>query len=243
MRKKVYSLLAALTIWGAISANVQAKEIVVKKGDTLWAISRNNGISVQDIKALNGLSSDLIHPNDQLNVTLSKKYIVQSGDTLWGIARTNGTTVNNLKRWNQLNSDLIRPGLQLVIYPNTAEPSTITAKAPVKTAVKSAETQVPAEKSSKTITVTATAYTASCEGCSGITKTGVDLNANPNAKVIAVDPNVIPLGSKVYVEGHGYATAADTGGAIKGNRIDVFIPDQKSAMEFGRKQVKVTIIN
>ena len=78
-------------------------------------------------------------------------------------------------------------------------------------------------ESGREIFVTATAYTASCSGCSGTTATGINLHANPNAKVIAVDPNVIPLGSKVFVEGYGYAIAADTGGAIKGNKIDVFI--------------------
>ena len=97
--------------------------------------------------------------------------------------------------------------------------------------------------SSKDITVKATAYTASCEGCSGITATGINIKANPNEKVIAVDPSVIPLGSKVYVEGYGEATAADTGGAIKGNRIDVFIPSEQDAINFGVKQLKVTILN
>ncbi|WP_253896132.1 3D domain-containing protein [Solibacillus sp. R5-41] len=89
----------------------------------------------------------------------------------------------------------------------------------------------------------ASAYTASCEGCSGITSTGINLKANPNAKVISVDPTVIPLGSKVYVEGYGEAIAGDTGGAIKGNRIDVFIPSQQDAINFGVKQLKVTILN
>ena len=71
----------------------------------------------------------------------------------------------------------------------------------------------------------------------------MNLKSNPNQKVIAVDPSVIPLGSKVYVEGYGYATAADIGGAIKGHKIDVFIPKQSDALKWGRKQVKVTIIN
>lgn len=72
--------------------------------------------------------------------------------------------------------------------------------------------------------VSSTAYTASCNGCSGKTATGIDLHANPGAKIIAVDPSVIPLGTKVYVEGYGYAIAADTGTRIKGNKIDVFLP-------------------
>ncbi|AII28083.1 L-alanyl-D-glutamate peptidase [Bacillus phage Bobb] len=95
----------------------------------------------------------------------------------------------------------------------------------------------------RSLQVVATAYTAYCYGCSGITATGVDLRSNPNQKVIAVDPNVIPLGSTVYVEGYGQAIAADTGGAIKGNRIDIFMPSQADALQFGRKTVNVTVQN
>lgn len=91
--------------------------------------------------------------------------------------------------------------------------------------------------------VSATAYTASCTGCSGITATGINLMANPGLKVIAVDPRVIPLGSKVWVEGYGNAIAGDTGGAIKGNKIDLFMPNRSDAIAFGRKQVKIKILN
>jgi len=90
--------------------------------------------------------------------------------------------------------------------------------------------------------VNSTAYTANCNGCSGVTATGVNLKANPNAKVIAVDPSVIPLGTKVYVEGYGYATASDTGGAIRGNKIDVFFPSKSQAYQWGTKRVKVKIV-
>ncbi|KGX90093.1 hypothetical protein N781_08590 [Pontibacillus halophilus JSM 076056 = DSM 19796] len=94
----------------------------------------------------------------------------------------------------------------------------------------------------KEIYMTATAYTANCSGCSGITSTGINLKANPNQKVVAVDPSVIPLGTKVWVEGYGYAVAGDTGSAIKGNKIDLFIPNQGQARSFGRKQVRVRIL-
>lgn len=95
----------------------------------------------------------------------------------------------------------------------------------------------------KTVYVTATAYTAYCSGCSGTTATGIDLRANPGLKVIAVDPKVIPLGSKVHVEGYGYAIAGDTGGAIKGNKIDLFIPSKSKALEYGKqKGVEVKIL-
>lgn len=98
-------------------------------------------------------------------------------------------------------------------------------------------------ESGKEIFVTSTAYTANCSGCSGTTATGLNLHANPNSKVIAVDPRVIPLGTKVHVEGYGYAIAADTGGAIKGNKIDVFFPSKQTAMNWGRKKVKIKILN
>lgn len=88
----------------------------------------------------------------------------------------------------------------------------------------------------------ATAYTADCNGCSGITRTGINLKANRNAKVIAVDPSVIPLGSKVWVEGYGYAVAGDTGGAIKGNRIDIHVPTKAEAYRFGVRTVKVVLV-
>ncbi|WP_299094523.1 G5 and 3D domain-containing protein [uncultured Metabacillus sp.] len=91
--------------------------------------------------------------------------------------------------------------------------------------------------------VRSTAYTAYCNGCSGTTATGLNLRANPNAKVIAVDPSVIPLGTKVYVEGYGYAVAADTGSAIKGNKIDVFISSKSAAYRWGSKRVKIKILN
>ncbi|WP_026562431.1 G5 and 3D domain-containing protein [Bacillus sp. J37] len=95
---------------------------------------------------------------------------------------------------------------------------------------------------SKEFYVNSTAYTANCNGCSGTTATGVNLKANPNAKVIAVDPNVIPLGTKVYVEGYGYAVAADTGSAIKGNKIDVFLSSKSAAYRWGSKRVKIKIL-
>lgn len=97
--------------------------------------------------------------------------------------------------------------------------------------------------SGKEFYVTATAYTASCNGCSGVTATGFNLRANPDAKVIAVDPSVIPLGSKVYVEGYGYAIAADTGGSVKGKRIDVFFASKADAYRWGKRTVKIKILD
>ena len=68
---------------------------------------------------------------------------------------------------------------------------------------------------------------------------GYNLTANPGMKLIAVDPSVIPLGSRVYVEGYGEAIAADTGGAIKGHKIDVLMPDKASSSKWGRKMLSL----
>lgn len=60
--------------------------------------------------------------------------------------------------------------------------------------------------------------------------------------VVAIDPQVIPLGTRLYVEGYGYATALDVGSAIKGNRIDVFFPSEADCQRWGRRTVRVYIL-
>lgn len=259
LKKKLLSLIATAAIFITAATTVQAEQIVVHKGDTLWGLSKQYGVSVESIKKWNNLSDDVIHPNDLLEVSPIKHLLVSEGDNLWNISQIYGVSVNDLKKWNNLSSDLIRPGLDLIIYTDLQNDVTVKEE-PVEATAQPAEanaqpvqnnpapTPAPAETvnpepAGKEITVEATAYTAECAGCIGITKTGVDLKANPNAKVIAVDPSIIPLGSQVYVEGYGYATAEDTGGAIKGNRIDVFVPEHNDALQWGRKQVKVTIID
>jgi 3D (Asp-Asp-Asp) domain-containing protein len=81
----------------------------------------------------------------------------------------------------------------------------------------------------------ATAYTAGCAGCSGMTAIGRPAGRG----IVAVDPRVIPLGTRLYIPGYGMAVAGDTGGAIHGLRIDLGFNSQREAMLFGRRQVTV----
>jgi resuscitation-promoting factor RpfB len=81
----------------------------------------------------------------------------------------------------------------------------------------------------------ATAYTASCSGCSGITASGRPAGHG----IIAVDPSVIPLGTRLYIPGYGFAVAGDTGGAIRGSRIDLGFNSLRDALLFGRRVVTV----
>jgi 3D (Asp-Asp-Asp) domain-containing protein len=125
-----------------------------------------------------------------------------------------------------------------------AEPAKKEAKKPKKESSEPEESETAQTDEEKaTMTMEATAYTADCDGCSGVTATGIDLNANPDQKVIAVDPNVIPLGTEVYVEGYGRAVAGDTGGAINGNKIDLYMQSEQNAIDFGRQTVEVTILD
>lgn len=89
-----------------------------------------------------------------------------------------------------------------------------------------------------TYSMVATAYTGH-----GFTAMGLKPVRDPNGlSTVAVDPKVIPLGSKVYVEGYGYAIASDTGGAIKGNKLDVYMNSNEDCFAFGRRTVTVNLI-
>lgn len=98
-------------------------------------------------------------------------------------------------------------------------------------------------------TFSATHYTAGCEGCSGITATGVDVRNtiyHNGMRVIAVDPSVIPLNTIVqvtYPNGTSFkAIAVDTGGAIKGNIIDILVETKSEAYQLGRQSVTIEIL-
>jgi N-acetylmuramoyl-L-alanine amidase len=245
MRKHfvAFAAIAALSVGVASQASASSVH-TVQSGDTLWSISQANNVSVGDLQAWNALDSTLIYPSQDLKVAAKTEakvatHVVVKGDTLFKIAMKHNVSVAELKNWNGISSDLIHPGDQLVLKGSkvTSAPAT---KTPVTNTVKASTT---AQPTAKEMTVTATAYTAFCTGCTGVTATGIDLRSNPNQKVIAVDPSVIPLGSRVWVEGYGEAIAGDTGSAINGNSIDVFIPNEQEALNWGRKEINIKVLN
>ncbi len=95
------------------------------------------------------------------------------------------------------------------------------------------------EKTKRYEVFEATAY-CSCVKCcgksDGITKSGVKVHQG----TLAVDPRVIPLGTKVYIEGMGWFVAEDTGN-FSGNRVDIYMKTHEEALQFGRKKIKVMI--
>jgi len=211
-------------------------------------------------------TDDALHYEDLL-VKLTKEekleppkmYTVAEGDNLYRIALKNDITLDELMDWNDLANVTIHPGDQLIVsgdekpvkpvedvaakVVNTVDVTkNIEPTKETEPVAKVTPTPAPSEAEQE-ITVSATAYTAYCEGCSGTTAYGIDLRANPDRKVIAVDPTVIPLGTKVWVEGYGEAIAGDIGGAIKGHKIDLFMPSYDNAIAWGRQTVKLKILN
>lgn len=116
-----------------------------------------------------------------------------------------------------------------------------TKAVPVEEPVQTQSAGLAGKSVKKVITMQATAYDPTAGS-----RTAMGTRARVGA--VAVDPRVIPLGSRLYIESadgfpsYGYATAEDTGGAIKGNRIDLFYATNSQALRFGRRNVKVYVL-
>lgn len=144
-----------------------------------------------------------------------------------------------------------QPGLERVqretLYSNgtvikTNDVSKVTQRAMVPTIIKEGTREVTtsrnvAGRASRAIVMEASAYLAG-DG-DGITATGLPAVRG----IAAVDPDVIPLGTRLFIPGYGEAIAADTGGAIVGNKIDLVMDSYGEAMDFGRQDVTVYVLD
>ena len=186
-------------------------------------------------------------------------YTAGDDDTFWKLSRKFGVPLDKLMAANKDIDPLnIYKGLKLII-PDAGNKGAVSgAKAMAASGTTAAVSTFAAGKAGETpktyrkaIQVKATAYTASAEenGKWG----AVDYFGNPlSLCTVAVDPDVIPLGSKLYITGYDYdglpqggmyAIARDTGGAIKGNRVDIFVPDSRAkAMKFGVQYITVYVL-
>ncbi|MBC7766110.1 MAG: LysM peptidoglycan-binding domain-containing protein [Hyphomonadaceae bacterium] len=92
----------------------------VKSGDTLWLISKTVGVTIHDVQAMNGLTTDSIRVGQVLKVTLDKHlHTVKSGDTLWLISQANGVTISQIRTLNGLTSDALSVGQVLMLMQDT----------------------------------------------------------------------------------------------------------------------------
>lgn len=189
--------------------------ITVQPGDTVFSIAKEYGTDVQTITKANRLSDpSVIHVGDELRIPLGKDPKVQGKE---------------------------EASVQLASRNNNTSSTTTSSQTSAASASASAGKLLG--------NFTLTAYTAGPESTGkspghpayGITASGKRVQPGVT---IAADPNVIPMGSRVYIEGVGTRIVHDTGGAIKGNRIDVYIPDLDQAIQFGvKKDVKVYAVD
>ncbi|KXZ21741.1 LysM peptidoglycan-binding domain-containing protein [Bacillus nakamurai] len=210
-------------------------QYTVKEGDSLWKIAQKFGTSVNNLKSLNNLQSDIIYAGTALKVK-GQAQAVQPAQPSQPQAEQKQAVQTEQPKQEAVQKQQPKQEPVQKQQPKQEAKAAQTEQQPVQSNTNNQE-------SKKQLTMTATAYSANDGGISGVTATGIDLNKNPDAKVIAVDPKVIPLGSKVYVEGYGVATAADTGGAIKGNKIDVFIAKKSDANNWGVRTVNVKVLD
>jgi len=123
---------------------------------------------------------------------------------------------------------------------NAQQSTTQTTEQPKQEVTQPAAPATPTT-SGRTIQMESTGYSCAESVNTYFTAMGIDLRQNP--QVVAVDPSVIPLGSMVEVSGYGIAIAGDTGGAIKGNIVDVHFPTVEQCIQWGRRSVTVTVIS
>jgi 3D (Asp-Asp-Asp) domain-containing protein len=225
----------------------------VLPGDTLSGIAAKFDIDVDTIVRTNSLgSADLVQPGQSLTILPMSgvNYTVRPGDSLLAISYRYDVDAVSILRWNDLDdedhivigSELLLPGAR----PPRPEPA-----APARAAAAPAVTTAPAAPrpapepapvgSSFTGKITAYTYQAPIGSARGsTTRSGTPVRWG----VLAVDPLVIPLGSKVMIEGFDDVfVAEDTGSAVSGNHVEIFHLDYASAIRFGVQTRRVTILD
>ncbi|MDR1000277.1 MAG: G5 domain-containing protein [Clostridiales bacterium] len=153
-----------------------------------------------------------------------------------------------------VSNEIKAPAINKIVIMGTAQPSPTPTPSPRTTVEKKSGIHAieirpdglpePGEEGftyKNVLTMTATAYSPGDGFTPSHGRTASGRYVEPG--IVAVDPNVIPLGTRLYVVGYGYALAADTGGAIKGNKIDLYIASIAECLQFGRRTVTVYVLD
>lgn len=204
------------------------QEYTIKWGDTLSVISEATGASLDSLVQVNEIqNANLIYPGTVIRFSADQKEV----------------TVNNGSQEHSYRVQDNKEVKEVEKSEATTSASNETAQATQATETTQAAQTTQAASSSQNgyyLTVEATAYSYNEAGLSSYTADGTNLVNEPN--VIAVDPSVIPLGSYVEIPGYGIFRAADTGGAIYGNRIDVHLVNLNDVYNFGRRTITIRVL-
>ena len=205
------------------------QEYTIKWGDTLSVISEATGASLDTLVQVNEIQdANLIYPGTVLRFSADQKEVTVD----------NGTEQHS---YRVQNNNEVKEVETTEATTQAAQETETTQAAQATPATET--TQAAAASSSQGgyyLTVEATAYSYNEAGLSNYTADGTNLVSEPN--VIAVDPSVIPLGSYVEIPGYGIFRAADTGGAIYGNRIDVHLVNLNDVYNFGRRTITIRVL-
>lgn len=230
MKKTLLTAAAVTTITGVASIQAQAHEHEVKAGDTLWAIAKENGTSVAELKSLNKLTSNLIHVGDKIKVASKDFYVVKSGDTLKTIAEKFDVRVSDLEKWNNVSEDTLKVGKKLIVSEKGYEKVSKRHAAPARVAMAAVKAPVAKDNVENTESTTeshsseevastesstsAERQTASTERETTSTAATVQTSAETTAAPTAVGGNVAAVANsmaagKTYVYGGNSGSAVD----------------------------------
>jgi 3D (Asp-Asp-Asp) domain-containing protein/LysM repeat protein len=236
-------------------------------GDTLWGISQATDISVDKLVNINDIDNrSLIHVGSTIYLSRDLSVIsVQNGDeevVSYDVSNGDAVEIETpeeveeaaeeavveeaveevVEQTQPAEEAVVEEAVEEVVEQTQPAEETVVETQPEQPEEEPAEEEAAQTSSSENgrwMTVEATAYSRNQPVLSNYTFTGIDLREN--SRVIAVDPNVIPLGSTIYVPGYGEYIAGDTGGAIIGNRIDIHFESLDSAIQFGRQSIDVQV--
>lgn len=210
------------------------QEYTIKWGDTLSVISEATGASLDTLVQVNEIQdANLIYPGTVLRFSADQKEVTVD----------NGTEQRSYRVQNNNEVKEVETTEATTQAAETETTQTTQAAQAAQATPATETTQAAAASSSQGgyyLTVEATAYSYNEAGLSNYTADGTNLVSEPN--VIAVDPSVIPLGSYVEIPGYGIFRAADTGGAIYGNRIDVHLVNLNDVYNFGRRTITIRVL-
>ncbi len=249
----------------ALGYEIAENDIITPDTETL--IEEGMSIILDRVEIIEEVNEILI-PYEAIRESDTSKYVNEKTVKQYGVPGKQQETVRIVKKNGvEVSREILstvtvsEPQNEIVVW-GTKQKAEVTAKkqsvASGNSSFKKAGGEVSAAVASnnskgfsysKVIEVTATAYDPSPSSNAGYSKTAYGLT--PQYGVVAVDPSVIPLGTRLYIESsdggaswvYGYCIAGDTGGAIKGNKVDLCFNTKAECRAFGRKSATVYILN